>query len=388
MKVICAPDSFKGSLSAASAAVHMAQGVQRTCSDVEVDVCPISDGGEGFIETIVGACDASYRIHTVAGPLGEPLEARWLWMNDDRQTTVIEMAEAAGLLRLNDDQRDPTRTTTYGVGQLIRAALHAGAKRILVGVGGSATHDGGCGMASALGARFFDHNEREISLPGPGLAPGVTPGLTGGQLTQIERIDLTQLEPKLCEVEIIIASDVANPLTGPDGAAHVYAPQKGAASKQVEQLDAGLAHLAKLWREQLNQDVEQAPGAGAAGGLGAGLMVFCRARMQSGVSLVLDLVGFDRRVAECDFCLTGEGRIDSQTLSGKAILGVAQAAAKRNVPTIALCGSLGGEVNGILAAGLHQVALIGEGLSEKESIARAGELVEQTAARITQQWSD
>ena len=260
-------------------------------------------------------------------------------------------------------------TTTFGTGELILSALNHGARQIVVGLGGSATHDGGCGMAQALGVRFHDVSGLPIRRP-----------MTGGMLESITRIDVSQINPRLRETKITVACDVTNPLTGPNGAAYVYAPQKGASPDQVEQLDAGLRHLAVLFRDQLGIDVEQRPGAGAAGGLGAGLMAFCGAEMHPGLDIVLEMVKFDKRVCGCDLCLTGEGRLDGQSLSGKAVIGVAQAAAKHNVPTVALVGSLGEGHEKSLGAGLKDYIEIGRGLSTEESMARAADLLEQATA--------
>ena len=379
VKIICAPDSFKESLSAPDAARAMARGIERERRDADVDLCPVADGGDGTVEALLAATVGEAKVTSVHGPLGRPwVKARWGLLGrrgDEPLTAVIEMAAASGLAILPPADRDPTRTTTLGTGVLIRAALDAGAKRIIVGIGGSAPNDGGCGMAMALGAAFIDLEGR-LMTDGPP---------TGGTLERIGEIDLAGLDSRIVNTPITIACDVTNPLTGPDGAAYIYGPQKGALPEQVEQLDKGLAHLGRLFREQLGQGVESMPGAGAAGGLGAGMVAFLNATLRPGIDLVLDAVGFERRVADRDLCLTGEGRLDGQSLSGKACLGVAAAAAGRRVETIALVGSIGPGAERTLDAGLKAYHEIGPGLPVAESIAGAGELMEQAAARVVRE---
>ncbi len=366
MRIICAPDSFKESISAAAAAAAMARGVRRAVPDAQVDLCPIADGGEGTVEAMLAATGGRRMATVVAGPLGQPVEATWGVLPDGR--AVIEMAAASGLALVHADRRDPTRTTTYGTGQLIAAAAKHGCRGILLGIGGSATTDGGCGMAQALGVCFIDDAGRPLDAP-----------LAGGSLQRIARIDAAACR---AVPPITVACDVTNPLTGPQGAACIYGPQKGATSEQVRTLDAGLVHLARLLREQLGRDIESLPGAGAAGGLGGGLVAFLDATLQRGIDLVLDAVDFDRRVRGCTLCLTGEGRLDGQSLSGKACLGVARAAAKHGVPTIALVGCAAPDADRTLAAGLHSYYVIGAGLPADESMRRASELLERAAAAL------
>jgi len=378
VKVICAPDSFKDALRAAEAAKAMARGILHARPDAVVDLCPIADGGEGTVEALVSATGGTKHVTRVTGPRGEACDAVWGMLGgvpEGERTAVIEMAAASGLELLAPDQRDPTQTTTFGTGQLIRTALDAGVTRLIIGIGGSATNDGGCGMAAALGARFLDHHGHEV-----------TP-LVGGTLDRIARIDLTGLDPRLAHTTITVACDVTNPLTGLNGASRVYGPQKGATPEQIERLDANLRHLAVLWHDQLGRDVETMPGAGAAGGLGAGLVVFCGATLQRGIDLVLDVVRFDERVRDATLCLTGEGRLDGQSLAGKAVLGVARAAAKHYVPTIALVGSAADDAGRTLAAGLTAYHVLAPGLPRDESIRRTAELLETVAAKVVTRWS-
>ena len=373
MKVICAPDKFKESLTAADAARAMARGVMRADAKAEVDLCPIADGGEGTVDAMLAATNGAPRLTLVRGPLGEPVRAAWGMLGTHgglTRTAVMEMAAASGLPLVPPGQRDPTRTSTFGTGQLIRAALDEGAERIILGIGGSATNDGGCGMAAALGVVFADSAGHPISAP------------TGGDLSSIHAIDTTRIDPRIQDTQFIVACDVDNPLSGPNGAAYIYGPQKGATPEQVQQLDRGLAHLGALFRSQLNRDVEKMPGAGAAGGIGGGLVAFLNATLRRGIDLVLDAVEFDRRVRGCTLCLTGEGRLDGQSLSGKACLGIAQRAKRHNVPTVALVGSVGANVERTLDAGLSAYHLIGEGLPLEESIRRAALLLESATERV------
>lgn len=370
MKVICAPDSFKESISAADAAAAMARGVKRADPGALVDLCPVADGGDGTVSAMLAATGGRCCSSRVLGPLLEPVEAKWGMLGEfgGFGGAVIEMAAASGMALVTPSRRDPMRSSTFGTGQLMMAALDEGALHLVLGIGGSASNDGGCGMALALGVRFYDDQNQPISAE----------RLTGGSLVQIRRIDLSGRDPRIGRARIVVACDVSNPLTGPDGAAHVYGPQKGATPQQVEQLDEDLEHLAGLWREQLGLDLLKMPGAGAAGGLGGGLVAFGGASLRRGIEIVLEAVHFKARAASCDLCLTGEGRLDGQSLSGKAPLGVA--AACPAVPTVALVGSVGQEVQRCIDAGLAGYRVIGEGLSTEESMRRAAELLEAAAA--------
>ncbi len=377
MKIICAPDSFKESLSAAEAADAMARGIKRAAADAQIDRCPIADGGEGTVDAMLAATGGQANVTQVRGPLGEPVSARWGLLGSTDAgplTAVIEMAEASGLALVLPDQRDATRTTTFGTGMLIKAALDAGAERILMGIGGSATNDGGCGMAAALGVGFLDSDG--AAMDGPPAE------VSGGMLTRIDSIDMSGLDPRIAGVQITVACDVSNPLTGANGASAIYGPQKGASPQQVELLDGALQHLAGLFARGLGKDIEHLPGAGAAGGLGGGLVAFLGAGLQPGIDLVLEAVGFEKRATDCDLCLTGEGRMDGQSLSGKACLGVAQAAGMQGVDTIALVGSVGSQADRTLDAGLKAYHVISEGVSLEESMRRAAELLEQATFNV------
>lgn len=326
MRVIVAPDKFKGTLTAAEAAAAIALGVRRAAPDAEVVVTPVADGGEGTVDAAVAA---GFRrvVVTVSGPAGDPVAAA---MAVRGVTAVIEMAEASGLRALGGGRPDAgtARTaTTFGTGQLIAAALDAGATRVVLGIGGSATTDGGAGMATALGARLADGHGRPV---GPG----------GAGLTALATIDVTGFDPRVSGADVTVASDVDNPLVGPHGAAAIYGPQKGAGPAEVAELDAALRRYADVVGAQLGVDPRRAPGAGAAGGLGYGAMVFLGARLEPGIDHLLGLVGFAEALAGADLVFTGEGSLDRQTLHGKAPVGVARAAATAGVPTIALAGQL------------------------------------------------
>lgn len=317
--MLCAPDKFRGTLSAVDAAEAMACGARHAGPDVIAEVCPVADGGEGTLDALATALGATIHRATVTGPLGDPVKARY-GVTADGRTGIVELAEASGLTLVPPERRVPTLTTTYGTGELIRIVMERGCGEVIVGVGGSATCDGGLGIAQALGARIWDNGGRLI-----------TEHFRGGMLGLVERV-----EPPPALPVIRVACDVTNPLVGPHGAAHTYAPQKGATPGQVMLLDAGLAHLAAI----LCGD-PQAPGAGAAGGAGYGLATLCGARLERGVDLVLDTIGFAARCKDVSLVLTGEGRLDDQTLHGKAIAGVAAAAHRAGVPTIAIVGSVG-----------------------------------------------
>lgn len=323
MLVVVAPDKFKGSLTAREAAEAMAAGVRDAVPDAEVRLLPVADGGEGFVEAAVSAgytrCTA-----VVRGPSGDDVEAGYAVRGS---AAVVEMAEASGLRRLTGGVPAPLTASTYGTGQLVRAALDAGARSLVLGVGGSATTDGGAGMAQALGVSLLDTGGQE-------LAPG------GAALSDLDRIDVAGLDQRLTAVQVVVATDVDNPLTGPSGAAAVYGPQKGACPEDVQRLAAGLQRWAEVLQCDLGTSVAMTAGAGAAGGLGAGAIAFLGARQESGIAAVLSIVGFHDAVQGADLVLTGEGSLDEQSLFGKAPVGVAAAAGRTGIPVAALVGRL------------------------------------------------
>lgn len=327
MKIVIAPNALKDCLSASAAAAALARGVARACPQAEIVQVPVADGGDGLAEVLLTALHGEAHSVVVTGPRGAPVTASVCHVPAQR-LAVIEMATASGLALLSPAERDPARTTTRGTGELIAAALELGIEHLVIGIGGSATHDGGIGLASALGARFPDRN-------------GIPVEPVGAMLTRIARIELSGLDPRLARTRVQAICDVDNPLLGRHGAAQVYAPQKGATPAQVVELEAGLAHLAMCIERDLGCPVRELPGAGAAGGLGAGLKAFLHAELRRGVDVVLDLVDLDRHLRDADLVLTAEGRIDGQTAFGKAPAGVAQRARACGVPCLAIAGSLG-----------------------------------------------
>ncbi len=341
MKIVLAPNAFKGSMSAMQAALAMEEGVRAAIPAADICKVPVADGGDGLADVLIEALNGEARVFRVRGPLRAPVDAP-LCHVAELELAAVEMAVASGLALLAPDQRDPTATTSYGTGELIRGALDLGARRIVVGIGGSATTDGGIGMAAALGARFLDAD-------GEPVAP------VGGALAQIHRIDLSGLDARVADVRFEAICDVDNPLVGPQGAAAVYGPQKGATPTQVEALDAGLAHLADRIAADLGLAVRDLPGAGAAGGLGAGLHAFLGAELRRGVDLVLDLVDLDGQLEGADLVLTAEGQIDFQTAFGKAPAGVAERAKARGIPCIAIAGGIGERIEALHALGIDAV---------------------------------
>ena len=369
MRIVVAPDSFKGSLSALGVAEAIERGLRAVWPDAEVRKVPIADGGEGTVDALVAATGGRLEERTVRGPLGEPVRARWGVLGDGR-TAVIEMAAASGLPLVPKDRRDPRLTTTYGTGELVRAALDAGLSRLVVGVGGSATNDGGTGLARALGVRFLD-------AAGQDLPEG------GAALARLSRVELGGLDPRLASAEVTVACDVDNPLTGPRGASAVYGPQKGATPEMVKELDAALGHYAGVARTATGRDVAGLPGAGAAGGLGAGLLFFTPARLRPGVEIVLETTGFEALVDGADLVVTGEGRTDFQTAMGKAPVGVAAVAKRHGVPVVCLAGGLGDGADDVLAKGIDALAsVVPQAMPLEEAMARGAELVEAAAARM------
>ncbi|PJM78345.1 glycerate kinase family protein [Bifidobacterium scaligerum] len=376
MKFIIAPDSFKNCMTAREAAEAIRSGLAVVFPDAEYDMVPMADGGEGTVQALVDATGGTLRQATVLDPLQRPVLATYGLLGagvnnagqaeqggrDDGSvptaadkaeaglTAVIEMAAASGIGFVDEATENPLAATTYGTGQLIRAALDDGAERIIIGIGGSATNDGGAGMAEALGVRFLDDQGTAIKRG-------------GGALSKLSTIDTAGLDPRLKTTEILIASDVDNPLTGPHGASAVFGPQKGATPAMVGQLDKALVHYAALIKDQLGCDVARIPGAGAAGGLGAGLLAFTNARMQSGVEIVAQTVHLASRAAHADYCITGEGGIDAQTQYGKTPMGVAQTVRQGNphIGVIALAGYVGSGISPLYDLGIDAIFGIAPG---------------------------
>lgn len=376
MKVLVAPDSYKGSLKSPEVARALAAGVRDALPDAEIVELPVGDGGEGTLEALVAATGGQFTTHQVEGPLGTPLSAR-LGLLGDGKTVFVEMAESAGLSRLEAASRNPFRASTFGVGQLLQAAIETGRPLVLIGIGGSATNDGGAGMLAALGVRLLDKDGKEL-LPG------------GAALASLVRMDLESFIPPR-NVELVVACDVTNPLTGQHGAAAIYGPQKfppehPATPEQLVTLDAALAHFADVVAETLGCDLRDEPGAGAAGGLGFALLAFLGARLERGVRLVLDAVRFDEQLEGTDLVLTGEGRIDGQTTGyGKTLAGIGERARQAGVPVLALGGSVSTDLGDYRAAGLTSVASIVPGpMALEEALHRAPELARDAARRLVE----
>jgi len=372
MRIVVAPDSFKGSLSSIQAANAIEKGIigaAQTCREpVEVIYVPIADGGEGTVEAIITANKGEIVKTRVLDPLGREIDSFFGILPDN--SAVIEMAAASGLNLLGDDERNPMKTTTYGTGQLIKEALDYGCKRIIIGIGGSATNDGGVGMAQALGVSFLDEEGNQIAFG-------------GGELSKISKIDVSLLDPRIKDTVITIASDVKNPLCGPNGASAVYGPQKGATPEMVETLDRNLKHLAKTIHEQLNIDILNVPGSGAAGGLGAGLMAFLGAKFCLGIKLVTELARLEEKIQRADLVVTGEGSTDYQTLFGKVPHGIADIAKKYSKPVICISGSLGKGYEQLYNEGIDAFfSIVNRPMSLEEAMNNAEVLLEQTAKNV------
>ncbi|MGF7184517.1 glycerate kinase [Desulfitispora alkaliphila] len=373
MKVLISPDSYKGSLSALEAAKAMASGFKRCNESKETILVPMADGGEGTTLALVEATGGTMHSVSVTGPLGEPIVAQWGKLGDGT-TGVVEVAQASGLTLVPADKRNPLVTTSYGTGELIKAALDQGCTKLILGIGGSATNDGAMGLVAALGVKFLDGRGNELTG-------------CGGQLHKIARIDTSGLDSRLEKVEVNVACDVTNPLCGEEGAASIYGPQKGATPEMVRELDQGLFHFAQLLKEQLQKEVAEVPGAGAAGGIGAGLLAFLDAQLTPGVDLIIDATGMEQLAEQVDLVITGEGKTDGQTARGKAPAGVAKLAKKYGKPVICISGSA--DLN---CEELHQIGVdaifstVNQPMELKVAMDQGAQLVENTAYQVARLW--
>lgn len=369
MKIIIAPDSFKGSLTAVQAASAINRGILKAFPEAETVQLPIGDGGEGTMETLVAATGGKIRRVEVTGPLNQPAEAAYGILGDGK-TCVVEMASASGLHLVPENGLSPLKATTYGTGELIRHALDDGFTNFIVGLGGSATNDGGAGMLQALGLNILDSEGDEI-------------GFGGGALSDVSRIDTGSLDARISGSTFIIASDVQNPLIGPDGASHVFGPQKGADLEQVELLDRNLVHWADRILEATGIRLHDLAGAGAAGGIGGAFQAFFPVTVKRGIDVVLDYIHLDQELAGADLVITGEGQVDRQTAFGKTPLGVAQRAGSQNVPTIILAGSVGEGAGVLHKHGVVSIHSIVNGpMTLAEAFERAEELLESSAEQV------
>ncbi|MGK3131280.1 glycerate kinase [Pantoea sp. C8B4] len=369
MKIVIAPDSYKESLSALEVAAAIEAGFSEIFPDAEYVKIPVADGGEGTVEAMVAATQGSIVRLTVTGPLGAPVEA-FYGLSGDERSAFIEMAAASGLELVPAAQRDPLITNSFGTGELIKNALDRGVDHIIIGIGGSATNDGGSGMMQALGARLLDQQGNEIAFG-------------GGALPQLARIEIDQLDKRIQQCRIEVACDVTNPLTGEEGASAIFGPQKGATPELVQQLDNALAHYAEIIHRDLDIDVLHIAGGGAAGGMGAALHAFCQAELRRGIEIVTEALGLADQVQDADLVITGEGRIDSQTINGKVPIGVAKVAKQFNKPVIGIAGSLTADVGVVHQHGLDAVfsVLFSIG-SLEDALANAAQNVRLTARNV------
>ena len=322
MKIVVAPDSFKGSLTAIEVSDAIEKGIREVFPEAEIIKIPMADGGDGTVQCLVNATGGKILEEKVIGPLGNEVWA-FYGILGDRKTAIVEMAAASGLTLVPENKRDPLITTTYGTGQLIKAALNQGCRKMIIGIGGSATNDGGAGMVQALGTKLLDKDGEEI-------------GFGGGELKKIVKIDISCMDKRLSDIKVLVASDVNNPLCGPQGASRIYGPQKGATPEIIEELDESLAYFAELIKRDLHKDIKDIPGAGAAGGLGASLIAFLNAEFRPGIEIMIEAVKLEQAIKDADLVITGEGKIDSQTIYGKAPIGVAKIAKKHNIPVVAV----------------------------------------------------
>ncbi|HGY3717670.1 TPA: glycerate 2-kinase [Citrobacter gillenii] len=341
MKIVIAPDSYKESLSATEVAQAIEKGFREIFPDAHYVSVPLADGGEGTVEAMIAATQGTEHSAWVTGPLGEKVNASW-GMSGDGNTAFIEMAAASGLALVPPEKRNPLITTSRGTGELILKALESGAQNIIIGIGGSATNDGGAGMVQALGAKLCDANGTEI-------------GYGGGCLNNLNAIDISGLDPRLKTCSIRVACDVTNPLTGENGASRIFGPQKGATEERIIELDRNLSHFADIIKKSLRVDVKDVPGAGAAGGMGAALMAFLGAELRSGIEIVTQALNLEEHIHDCTLVVTGEGRIDSQSIHGKVPVGVASVAKKYRKPVIGIAGSLTRDVGVVHQYGIDAV---------------------------------
>lgn len=369
MKVVIAPDSFKGSLSASEVSGYIEKGVRKVFEAADIVRIPMADGGEGTVQSLVDSTNGVVVNVKVKGPLLKEVDAFYGILGDGT-TAVIEMAAASGLPLLSEDERNPMVTTTYGTGELIRHALDKGCDSIIIGIGGSATNDGGAGMIKALGARLLDKDGKEV-------------GCGGGCLDRVEAIDLSNMDKRLKCCRIIAACDVDNPLVGPRGASHIFGPQKGADEEMVKALDKNLLHYAEVVEKVTGIAIKDFPGAGAAGGLGGGLLAFLGAELKRGIDIVLEATGFEERIKDADIIITGEGRMDYQTQYGKTPYGVAQAAKKYGIPVIAIVGSVGQNAEVLYNMGFCGIfSIINRPMMLEEAVSESGRLLTGTAENI------
>lgn len=367
--IVLAPDSFKESMTAKEVCVAMERGIKKVNSNIQCIHVPMADGGEGTMQSLVDATGGEVYSLEVVGPLGNKVKAEYGILGNG-EIGVLEMASASGIHLVSLEERNPLITTTYGTGELIKACLDRGVKKLLIGIGGSATNDGGVGVIQALGGRLLDKEGNEL-------------GFGGGELEKLDRIDLTNFDRRLKDVVIEVACDVSNPLCGENGASYIFGLQKGASVEMIKILDNNLKHYAKVIKEQFGKDVLEIAGAGAAGGLGAGLMVFLNGNLKKGIEIVIEYSGLEKKVKNCDMVWTGEGSIDFQTQYGKTPLGVATVAKKYNKPVVALAGRVGDDIDILYEKGIDSIFGIMRGVTTiDEALKNGKENIERTSENI------
>ncbi len=369
IKVLIALDSYKGSITALEAASAVEKGILKADSSAEIQKVPMADGGEGTVEAMLAAAGGELRQVEVTGPLGEKVSA-FYGILGDRQTGVIEMAAASGLPLIPKEKRNPLITTSYGTGELIKSAIADGCRKLVIGIGGSATNDGGMGMLQALGVKFADING--IELP-----------FGGGELERLHSIDCSHIYKGLKDVEIFVACDVTNPLCGPQGASSIFGPQKGATPEMVQMLDKGLGIFAQKIKQYLGKDILEVPGTGAAGGMGAGLVAFLDAVLKPGIEIMTDVAGLEEKIQGCSFVITGEGNTDYQTMFGKVPVGISRIAQKYGKPVICLSGGIGKGAEALYDAGVTSLfSIVNKPMSLEEAMHNAADLIEKAAENI------
>ncbi|WML33164.1 glycerate kinase [Clostridium sp. OS1-26] len=367
--IVLAPDSFKESMTAKEACEAMERGIKKVNANINCIHVPMADGGEGTMQSLVDATGGEIYSLNVIGPLGNEVKAMYGILGDG-ETGVLEMASSSGIHLVASEKRNPLVTTTFGTGQLIKACLDHGVKKLLIGIGGSATNDGGAGVIQALGGKLLDKEGKEL-------------GFGGGELGKLATIDLTNFDERLKDVEIEVACDVNNPLCGERGASNVFGPQKGATPEMISVLDFNLRHYSSVIKEQINKDVLDIPGAGAAGGLGAGLMAFLNGKLKKGIDMVIEYSGLEEKVKSADMVWTGEGSIDFQTQYGKTPLGVATIAKNYNKPVVALAGKIGEDIDILYSKGIDSIFGIMKGVTTiEEALEKGQENIERTAENI------
>lgn len=369
MNIVIAPDSFKECLSSSEVSSHISKGILKVFPDATITSIPISDGGEGLLESLVIPLRGKFHSVLVNDPLQRPIRAKYGILKDGT-TAVIEMAKASGLELLRENEKNPLVTTTYGTGELIKDALNKGCKKFIIGIGGSATNDAGTGMLKALGAQFLDKNGHQLNQG-------------GGFLNELTKIDFSNFDNRIKNCEVVVACDVSNPLTGPNGASHIYGAQKGGTFDNLNTLDNNLKQFATIAASTIHKDIDNIAGAGAAGGTGAGLLAFLNAKLVNGIALILDTLKLEQYIKDADLVITGEGKIDKQTLNGKTIAGVAAMAQKHKVPVIVITGKIGKDIEPIYKKGVTAIySIVNEPMDLPTALKNADKLIENCVENI------